>query len=114
MFNLLQDMSELASRRHSMNPLPPPGIAFVVCTSCVYSSNASTTSFPTSSMSSALRLLNGRFMPTNSRTGSSLPSTRTMKFPRPGFSLLISTVAPQSFSERYFAMPAALRLNTPH
>ena len=83
--------------------------------STIYSSpNASMTNLPISSISNALKSLKGRFIPVNSSTGSSTPSTRTMKFPFPGFVLLMSTVAAHPLSERYATILLALLLNMPH
>jgi hypothetical protein len=54
-------------------------------------------------------------MPTNSNTGvSSFPSTRTMKFPLPGLSLLITTSEAQPCADRYLAIAFARVLNTDH
>lgn len=54
-------------------------------------------------------------MPSNSKIGSSFPSTRTTKLPLPGFSFLfISTSASQSCSARYLAILFARVLNTDH
>ena len=77
-------------------------------------SKASTTNLPISSISVSLSALNGRFILNNSKIGSSTPSTRTTKLPRPGFSAFISTEASQPFSERYVCILAALLLNIPH
>jgi hypothetical protein len=57
------------------------------------SSNAAITNLPISSISpKSFNALNGRVIPTNSNIGSSLPSTRTIKFPLVGLSLLICTI----------------------
>ena len=58
-----------------------------------YSSRAARTLALTSSISSALSGGNGRFKPISSTIGSSTPDTLTTKFPLPGFSALISTLA---------------------
>ena len=78
------------------------------------SSKASITNLPISSISKAFKSRKGLLLPNNSNTGSSFPLTRTMKLPLPGFSLLISTLASQSFSARYLAILFARVLNTDH
>jgi hypothetical protein len=72
------------------------------------------TIFPISSISKAFNAANGRFIPSNSRMGSSFPSKRTTKFPFPGFSLLISTSTAAPCSTRYFCIFPARVLNTDH
>ena len=72
------------------------------------------TSFPISSISNAFKVEKGRFMPNNSRIGSSLPSNLTTKFPLPGFSLLITTSTPAPCCARYFCIFPARVLNTDH
>lgn len=62
-------------------------------------------------MSRALRGGNGRLSPSSSMMGSSTPETRTTKFPRPGFSGLISTLALEPTA--FWILPA-LVLNAPH
>ena len=62
-------------------------------------------------MSNALRGGKGRFIFSNSTTGSPLVETRTTKLPRPGFSLLISTTA---LSPTALAILLARVLNAPH
>ena len=115
---------EFYRRRHSMYPLWY-SLAYlaswllyvvgIIFHPLIYSSpNASMTNLPISSISNALKSLKGRFIPVNSSTGSSTPSTRTMKFPFPGFVLLISTVAAHPLSERYATILLALLLNMPH
>ncbi len=63
-----------------------------------------------SSISRALRAGKGLFNPCKSTIGSSTPLTLTMKFPLPGFSLLISTFA---FEPTPFVILAARVRNAP-
>ena len=72
------------------------------------------TSFPISSISNAFNAAKGRFIPNNSRMGSSLPSNLTTKFPLPGFSLLITTSTAAPCCARYFCIFPARVLNTDH
>lgn len=72
------------------------------------------TSFPISSISNAFNAEKGRFIPSNSRIGSSLPSNLTTKFPLPGFSLLITTSTAAPCWARYFCIFPARVLNTDH
>lgn len=72
------------------------------------------TSFPISSISNAFNAAKGRFIPSNSRMGSSLPSNLTTKFPLPGFSLLITTSTAAPCCARYFCILPARVLNTDH
>lgn len=77
--------------------------------------NDSITIFPTSSIFKDFKSANGRFIPTNSNTGSSSrPSTRTMKFPLPGLSLFISTSEVHPCADRYLTIALARVLNTDH
>ena len=72
------------------------------------------TSFPISSISNAFNAAKGRFIPNNSKMGSSLPSNLTTKFPLPGFSLLITTSTAAPCCARYFCILPARVLNTDH
>jgi len=74
-------------------------------------SSASKTCVQTLSISSCLSEGKGLFIANNSTMGCSLPITRTIKFPLPGFSLLISTLALLPIA---FAILLALVLNAPH
>lgn len=76
-----------------------------------YSFKAARTLATTSSISSALRAENGLDIPRSSTIGSAFPETRTIKFPLPGFSLLISTVA---FDLTAVSILLARDLNAPH
>ena len=75
---------------------------------------ASITIFPTSSIFKDFKSANGRFIPTNSNTGSSCPSTRTMKLPLPGLSLFISISEVHPCADRYLTIALARVLNTDH
>mmetsp|Transcript_509 Transcript_509/g.1045 ORF Transcript_509/g.1045 Transcript_509/m.1045 type:complete len:236 (-) Transcript_509:99-806(-) len=79
-----------------------------------HSRRAAITFLPISSISKAFRAEKGRFIPKSSKTGSSLPETRTTKLPLPGFVLLISTRASQLWSAKYFCILPARVLNTDH
>lgn len=68
--------------------------------------------FSTSSKSSSLKSVNGRFNPLKSTIG--FPFTRTMKFPRPGFSGFMTTLAFVPLAVIAFTNRSARLRNIPH